>query len=68
MMINGKAVTNDIEMILLAFCENELQYYVPQSSKQKISDAIKSEVRYVNKANSENVYKWDQTTQNFQIE
>ncbi len=67
MMISGKAVTNDIEMILIAFCENKKQFYVPQGTSQKVSKAIKSEVSYVHNLNSGNIYQWNQTTHSFQI-
>lgn len=46
MIHNGSACTNDIEMIMLAFCENKWQYYVPYGSTQVISKAIKKAVQY----------------------
>lgn len=67
MMISGEAVTNDIEMILLAFCENKKQFYVPFSTSQKVSKAIKSEVLYSHKLNPGIIYRWNQVTSNFKL-
>lgn len=57
---NGSAVSNDIEMILYAFKENHLQYYVPYGYLQKNSKAIKSNPTY-NKERKKN-YKWNTKT------
>lgn len=67
MMISGEAVTNDIEMILLAFCENKKQFYVPFGISQKVSKAIKSEVLYSHKLNPGIIYRWNQVTSNFKL-
>ena len=65
MNINGNAVINDIEMILIAFCENEKQYFVPHGTKQEISKAIKKETLYFNVDNKEKVLIWDEKTHSF---
>ena len=66
MMYNGRAVTNDIEMIMLAFCENDCQYYVPHGKKQKMSKAIKCETLFINKNNAGKLYVWNNSLQKFQ--
>ena len=42
MMRNGHGTPNDIEMLILAFCENTWQYYVPSGTTQVMSKAIKA--------------------------
>ena len=73
MRYSGRALANDIEMVLLAFSENQWQFYVPYGTDQKISKAIKSGVRFTDdiKADSSNVssssYQWDDITHSFII-
>ena len=63
-----KIVTNDIEMIILAFGENKEQFYVPRDKRQVISQAIKMDTLYTHKVNSGNRYRWNPVTHSFQIE
>ncbi len=56
---NGSAVANDIEMILYAFKQDYMQYYVPYGYYQYISHAIKSKPKYVK---DEKIYKWNSYT------
>lgn len=65
MDINGSASDNDIEMFLIAFCENKLQYFVPRDTEQKISKAIKNETLYYNILNHKRILIWDETTHSF---
>ncbi len=65
MNYNGRGTENDIEMLILAFCENEWQYYVPYGKNQKMSKAIKSDVTFSNTNNPGVVYVWDEATHSF---
>ncbi len=67
MMYNGRAVTNDIEMIMLAFCENEVQYYVPYSIWNKMSKAIKCTTLFREENNPDKTYFWNDILYTFQI-
>lgn len=51
MWMEGYASANDIEMVLQAFIDNKIQFFVPYGKKQHISKAIKSGANvYVNKS------------------
>ena len=66
MMYNGRAVTNDIEMIILAFCENKEQYYVPFGIGNRMSKAIKCETLFRNEQNDGKIYIWNNAQYKFQ--
>ena len=66
MKINGSPVVNDIEMILTAFCENEEQYYVPNSTKQEVSKVIKKEVYYYHLSKPEEKLIWNSEKHSFE--
>lgn len=65
MKVNGCAMENDVEMLLLAFSENKWQYYVPHGKKQKMSKAIKSSVTFENEDKPGMVYRWDEESHSF---
>lgn len=64
---NGNAVANDIEMIMLAFVENDCQHYVPHGKTQKLSNAIKGNILFLNSEDRENIYSWNSSTCQFEI-
>ena len=71
MMCNGKAVPNDIEMIIRAFEENTWQYYVPRfdsgiiwDTDQIISTAIKEPQIYIEESTGKE-YTWDKINKCF---
>lgn len=64
---NGNAVANDIEMIMLAFVENDCQHYVPHGKTQKLSKAIKGNILFLNSEDRENIYSWNSSTCQFEI-
>lgn len=59
MKCNGRAISNDIEMVLIAFEENKWQYFVPAGSKQVISSVIKEPQKYTLNGNTSVLYVWD---------
>ena len=59
MLQDGSAVSNDIEMILYTFKENQGQYYVPYGRLQKFSKAIKSNPAY---KKDQKTYRWNSKT------
>ncbi len=65
MKCNGKACTNDIEMLLLAFSENTWQYFVPYGTTQIPSKAIKCPVKYIYEGKKTSVYIWDDDIKDF---
>lgn len=67
MKFNGAACANDIEMVLFAFSENTWQYFVPYAWYQKISKAIKSDVKYIFKENSSPEYVWNSSLHYFEL-
>ncbi len=64
---SGRATENDIEMVLLAFSEDELQYYIPFDEEQHLSKAIKSNVTFWNKKDPAILYRWDDQIYTFQV-
>jgi len=67
MIYNGRAKSNDIEMVLTAFEQNEWQYFVPYGKKQKISSAIKEDQIYMTEDDDKTQYIWDKTNYKFII-
>ena len=65
MIYNGKACENDIEMLLLAFCENTWQYFVPYGTTQIPSKAIKYPTQYRNDRSNATAYLWDEDAKEF---
>ena len=65
---NGHGTPNDIEMVILAHSENEVQYFIPYGKEQRMSKAIKSPVRFKNTDNPSVVYRWDETSYSFKEE
>jgi hypothetical protein len=62
MINNGKAIANDIEMVLCAFKENKAQYFTPYMGA--ISKAIKETSIYVDKSGNPCRYKGMGTWEN----
>ena len=69
MWMEGYASSNDIEMVLQAFIDDEIQYFVPFGKKQHISKAIKSgDNVYVNKSDgTEKYYRFDYSKHEFSL-
>lgn len=60
---DGKAISNDIEMVLIAFEENIWQYFVPSPHGHKTSLAIKEAQKFLDAIG--NSYVWDEVNQVF---
>lgn len=69
MWMEGYASSNDIEMVLQAFIDDEIQYFVPFGKKQHISKAIKSgDNVYVNKSDGTvKYYQFDYSKHEFSL-
>ena len=68
MAYNGHGTENDVEMIILAFSENEMQHYIPYGKKHVMSKAIKSSVTFEHVEKPGTIYKWDEKSHSFKEE
>ncbi|MBQ7588295.1 MAG: hypothetical protein IJT37_09770 [Lachnospiraceae bacterium] len=64
---SGCPTANDIEMVLIAFSEDEMQYYIPYGEEQRISKAIKHPIQFKNERDLNVLYRWNEQTYSFQV-
>jgi len=67
MLCNGSAVSNDIEMVLLAFSENRDQFFVPNGADKELSKAIKQDVEYRLKGKMRQIFIWNESKKNMEL-